>query len=160
MSRFRIQSFSAIYFSTYKALGYQVPNNSFMFPRLRNINPNSVPMSQTLTFPFTYPMVHTYAYPPLPPSNSAGAEGLQRIQEEIIEEESLTRVSIRQSTRSRTTIHSDAFSIWDNELFLKRLRSSMITEIEKISLLDHYHHGESYIKEVCILLPQQKENIW
>ncbi len=107
-------------------------------------------------------MSHTSAYPPLPPSNSSEAEGLHRVHEEFIEEEPLTRMSSRQSSRSRTTIHSDAFSMWDDELFtIERLRTSMITETDKVPLLDHYHHGDTYVKGVRYLAPTaERRNIW
>lgn len=106
-------------------------------------------MSQTSTLSLSHPTVATSAYPSLFPLNYGEAGGLYRGQEEFIEEKPLSKVSSRQSTRSRTSIHSEAFSMWDDEHFkIQCLRTSMIIETDKLLLLDHYHHGETYIKGV------------
>lgn len=44
--------------------------------------------------------------------------------------------------------------MWDDELFtIQRLRTSIITEADKVFLLDNYHYGETYAEEVWCLAP-------
>ncbi len=118
--------------------------------------------SNVSTPSLSHPIVATSACLSLPPLNYSEAEGLYRGQEEFIEEKPLSRVSSRCSTRSRTSIFRETFSMWDDQHFnkIECLRTSMITETNKLPLLDHYHHGETYIKGVWYLaLPVERKYV-